>query len=271
MSADRPDPIAQPQPPSSDLSSKPDQPRASDTEQDEEERRRAGRGGGGSNPANPGHSLNIRPDVVQGPAGLEVRTTMKSADYRAEASLEADLAEAARDTREEHQEPLREQVAQRDPAAHDGAPPHPRDALEADLLAAASALDDGPQREQVAHRDTSPTHDDAPLHQRDELEADLLAAAANADDGDPQREQAYRQASEESTKRQDAERAARSGEDVPGDAASGATDSLAADIRAAEKATKLEREGEGQEEESRGQADTGQAAGKGGGRGLFLG
>jgi hypothetical protein len=229
MSADRPDPIAQLQPPSSDLSSKPDQPRASDTEQDEEERRRAGRGGGG-NPGNASHSLNIRPDVVEGPAGLEVRTTMKSADYRAEASLEADLVVAARDTREEHQEPSREQVAQRDTAAHDGAPPHPGDALEADLL-----------------------------------------AAANADDGDPQHEQAYRQASEESTKRQDAERAARSGEDVPGEVASSATASLAADLRAAKMAAKLEREGEGQEEASRGQADTGQAASKSGGRGLFLG
>jgi hypothetical protein len=270
MSADRPDPIAQPQPPSSDLSSKPDQPRASDTEQDEEERRRAGRGGGGSNPANAGHSLNIRPDVVEGPAGLEVRTTMKSSVYRAEASLEADLAEAARDTGEERQESSREQVAQRDTAAHDGAPPHPRDALEADLLAAASARDDDPQRGQVAQRDTA-AHDGAPPHPRDELEADLLAAAANTDDGDPQREQAYRQANEESTKRQDAERAARSGEYMPGDAASGATDSLAADIRAAEKEAKLEREGEGQEEASRGQADTGQAASKGGGRGLFLG
>jgi hypothetical protein len=269
MSADRPDPIAQPTTPSSDLASKPEQPRASDAEQDEEERRRAGRGGGGSNPANAGHSLNIRPDVVEGPAGLEVRTTMKSTDYRAEASLEADLAEAARDTREEHQEPSHEQVAHRDTAAHHDAPPHPRDELEADLLAAASnARDDDPQREQVAR--TSATNDGAPPHPRDALEADLLAAA-NADDGDPQREQAYRQANEESTKRQDAERAARSGEDIPGDAASGATDSLAADIRAAEKAAKLEREGEGQEEASRGPADTGQAAGKSGGRGLFLG
>ena len=271
MSTDRSEPIAQPATPSSDPASEPDQPRASDPEQDEEERRRAGRGGGGSNPANAGHSLNIRPDVVEGPAGLEVRTTMKSANYRAEASLEADLAEAARDTREEHQEPLREQVAHRDTAAHDGAPPHPRDALEADLLAAASALNDGPQREQVAHRDTSPTHDDAPPHPRDELDADLLAAAANADDGDPQHGQAYRQASEESTKRQDAERAARSGEDVPGEVASSATASLAADLRAAKMAAKLEREGEGQDEASRDQADTGQAASKGGGRGLFLG
>jgi hypothetical protein len=228
MSADRPDPIAQPTTPSADPASKPDQPRVSDAEQDEEERRRAGRGGGGINPANAAHSLNIRPDVVEGPAGLEVRTTMKSANYRAEAGLEANLAEASRDTREERQEPSREQEAPRDAVTHDDAPPHPRDELEADLL-----------------------------------------AAANADDGDPQHEQAYRQASEESTKRQDAERAARSGEDVPGEVASSATASLAADLRAAKMAAKLEREG--QDEASRDQADTGQAASKGGGRGLFLG
>jgi hypothetical protein len=231
MSADRPDPIAQPTTPSPDPASKPDQPRASDAEQDEEERRRAGRGGSGINPGNASHSLNIRPDVVEGPAGLEVRTTMKSTVYRAEASLEAELAEAARDTREERQEPLHEQVAHRDTTAHDDAPPHPRD----------------------------------------DLEADLLDATANARDDDPQREQAYRQANEESTKRQDAERAARSGEDVPGEVASSATASLAADLRAAKMAAKLEREGEGQDEASRDQADTGQAASKGGGRGLFLG
>jgi hypothetical protein len=63
---------------------------------DEEERRRAGRGGGGMNPADVNHSFNIRPDVVSGPAGLEVRTTMKSEDYRANPELEADLAEAER-------------------------------------------------------------------------------------------------------------------------------------------------------------------------------
>src|SRR3984893_18230404 len=168
MSADRSDPIAQPATPSSDLASKPDQPRASDAEQDEEERRRAGRGGGGINPANAGHSLNIRPDVVEGPAGLEVRTTMKSADHRAEAGLEADLAESARSTRQECQEPSREQVAPRDAVAHDDAPTHPRDALEADLLAAANARDEDPQHEQVAHRDTSATPDHAPAHRRDE-------------------------------------------------------------------------------------------------------
>ena len=74
---------------------KPEQPRATDIDKDEEERRRAGRSGGGDiNPANASHSLNMRPDVTQGPAGLEVRTTMKSADYRANPDLKADLAEA---------------------------------------------------------------------------------------------------------------------------------------------------------------------------------
>src|SRR5271157_5307977 len=55
---------------------------ANELEQDEEERR-AGRGGGGQNPAFATHSFNIRPDVVDTPAGLAVQTTMKSADYRA--------------------------------------------------------------------------------------------------------------------------------------------------------------------------------------------
>ena len=80
-----------------------DQQRRSEVEADEEERRRAGRGGGG-NPANASHSLNIRPDVVEGPAGTEVRTTMKSADYPANPDLKADLAEAERSAREERQE-----------------------------------------------------------------------------------------------------------------------------------------------------------------------
>jgi hypothetical protein len=86
-------------------------------EADEEERRRAGRGGGG-NPANASHSLNIRPDVVEGPAGLEVRTAMKSADYRANLDLKADLAEAERSAREERQEPLRARSAEPERSAH---------------------------------------------------------------------------------------------------------------------------------------------------------
>ena len=202
--------------------------RAEAVEADEKERRRAGRGGGG-NPANASHSLNIRPDVVEGPAGLEVRTAMKSADYRANPDLKADLAEAERGAREERQEPLRERVAHRGDAAtaHDDAPPRPKDGLEADLsTAAAHGLDDDAQHVQVIQR-----------------------------------------ANEESTKRQEAERAARSGEDVPGDPASPATPSLAADLRAAENAAKVEREAEGQELVTQDHGE-GKTPG-GGGRGIF--
>jgi hypothetical protein len=200
--------------------------KAEAVEADEEERRRAGRGGGG-NPANASHSLNIRPDVVEGPAGMEVRTTMKSADYPANPDLKADLAEAERSAREERQEPLRQQVAHRDAATNDDGPPRPKDGLEADLsTAAAHGLDDDAQHVQVIQR-----------------------------------------ANEESTKRQEAERAARSGEPVPGDPASSATPSLAADLRAAEKAAKVEREAEGHELVTQDHGE-GKTPG-GGGRGIF--
>lgn len=62
---------------------------------DEEERRRAGRGGGGGlNPANAVHGLNIRPDVVESPAGLETVTTMKSAEYPARPASQPEPPEA---------------------------------------------------------------------------------------------------------------------------------------------------------------------------------
>jgi hypothetical protein len=82
------------------------QPR-NDLGADDEERRRAGRGGGG-NPANASHSFNIRPDVVAGPSGLEVRTTMKSVDYPANPDLKAELAEAERSAREDKQQSMRQ-------------------------------------------------------------------------------------------------------------------------------------------------------------------
>lgn len=203
--------------------------RAEAVEADEEERRRAGRGGGG-NPADASHSFNIRPDVVEGPAGLEVRTAMKSADYPANPDLKADLAEAERSAREERQEPLREQVAHRGDAAT--------------------------------------AHDDAPPRPKDGLEADLLGAAAHGLDDDAQHVQAVQRANNESTKRQDAERAARSGEDVPGEPASPATPSLADDLRAAEKAAKIERETEGRELATQ-DHNEGRTPGGGGGRGIF--
>ena len=224
MSVGRFDPVASP--PAPDPPLKPEQPRASDIEQDEEERRRVGRGGGGMNPADASHSLNIRPDVVDGPAGLEVRTTTKSEDYRAHSGNEADPAKVAR---EESQEP---------------------------------------PREPAEHRDAT-TQGDASRSPVDEFEADLAAAEAYAREDDPEREQATQRANEESTKRQNAERAARVGEDVAGEAASSEPDSFAADLRAAEKAAKREREGEGQEVAFRDHADTGQAVSAGGGRGTF--
>jgi hypothetical protein len=61
----------------------PDQFRIPELDQ-EEERRRAGRGVGDmGNPADAHHALNIRPDVVASPAGLETITTMKSQHYDA--------------------------------------------------------------------------------------------------------------------------------------------------------------------------------------------
>ena len=53
---------------------KPSRPIESD--EDGEQRRRAGRGSGSINPANASHSFNIRPDVGEGPAGLEIYTTI---------------------------------------------------------------------------------------------------------------------------------------------------------------------------------------------------
>jgi len=196
---------------------------------DEDEQRRAGRGGGGINPANATHSLNIRPDVGEGPAGLEVYTTMKSKDYPANGGAETDLMEAPTGGREERREPPIEVV---------------------------------PNLDTATRSEPSP-----PLW--DEFEADLAAAEARWREVDPERDQATQRANEESTKRQDAERAARSGEDVPGQVASSEPDSFAADLRAAEKAAKLEREGEGQEVVFRDHADAGQEPSTGGGRGIF--
>ncbi len=194
---------------------------------DEDEQRRAGRGGGGINPANASHSLNIRPDVGEGPAGLEVYTTMKSKDYPANAGDENGVSEPGNSGRDDRKEP---------------------------------AIEPAQNPETATRSEPSP-----PLV--DEFEADLAAAEAAARGGDPQRDQTFRQASEESTKRQDAERAARAGEAVPGEVASSEPDSFAADLRAAEKAARLERESEGHEPTFRDHADTGQAPSTGGGRG----
>ena len=147
MSVGRFDSVAPP--PTLDPALKPVQLRASDNDQDEEERRRAGRGGGGINPANATHSLNIRPDVVAGPAGLEVRTTMKSEEYRAHPGNEADPAEVGR---EERQEPPRERSPDQETMQVD-ASRSPVDEFEADFAAAeAYAREDDPEREQATQR-----------------------------------------------------------------------------------------------------------------------
>jgi hypothetical protein len=207
---------------------KPVPSRASDIDQDEEERRRAGRGGGDINPANASHSLNIRPDVTQGPAGLEVRTTMKSAGYRANPGLEADLAEAERKARSEHPELFPEPVPHHDAVEHDDESPRSGERKEADP-----------------------------------------ADAAHMNDDDPRQAHAYQLARAESTKRQDVERAARSGEDVPGEAALSAASALAEDLRAAEKAVERERESDGRGSDVGERASTGKSAGRGTGPSIF--
>jgi hypothetical protein len=153
--ANQADPILSPQP-----------SRNMEPEEDEETRRR-GRGGGGDmpNPAHAQHALNIRPDVVHGPAGLEVITTMKSAHYDAESPA------GEPQTVSEH---LRGKLAE---AAHD-----------------------------EGHK-ASPDHDAAPGIQA-------------YDPSEAERDPVARQAEEQSTRRQEAERLARSGETPTGDQAS---------------------------------------------------
>ncbi len=99
---------------------------------------------------------------------------------------------------------------------------------------------------------------------RDAVEADMADLPSPDHPGDMARRADY----EASTKRQEAERAARSGEDVPGQVASSEPDSFAADLRAAEKAAKLEREGEG-EERAVIEHDAGNITRGDGGRGMF--
>jgi hypothetical protein len=247
---------------------KPEQPRASDIDQDEEERRRAGRSGSDINPANASHSLNMRPDVTQGPAGLEVRTTMKSADYRANSSLEADLADAERKARSENPELFPEQAAHHQAVGH-GDEPLPS-SLEADLAdAERKARTQHPEQssERVEDRDAI-GQDDAPPRPGEGKEADP-ADAAHTHEDDPERAHAYQLASAESTKRQDVERAARSGETVPGEVPSSATNSLAEDLRAAEKAVGREHDNDGRESDVGERASAGKSAGRSAGPSIF--
>ena len=99
---------------------------------------------------------------------------------------------------------------------------------------------------------------------RDAVESDMANLPSPDHPGDVARRADY----EASTKRQETERAARSGEDVPGQVASSEPDSFAADLRAAEKAAKLEREGVG-DERAVIDHDAGNITRGGGGRGMF--
>jgi hypothetical protein len=110
--------------------------------------------------------------------------------------------------------------------------------------------------------------DASPDSMRDYVEERRARSDESPGDDRPSSDQMLQRINEESAKRQDAERAARSGEDVPGDPASLATPSLAADLRAAEKAAKIEREAEGQELATQDHG-TGRMTVGGGGRGVF--
>jgi len=117
----------------------------------------------------------------------------------------------------------------------------PRSGLEADFAdAEREARIQHPEQssERAEGRDTI-GQDDASPHLGERKEADP-ADAPHTNEDDPQREHAYQLASAESTKRQDVERAARSGEAVPGEAASSALSPLADDLRAAENAVERE-------------------------------
>jgi hypothetical protein len=81
-------------------------------------------------------------------------------------------------------------------------------------------------------------------------------------------DQLLQRVNEESVKQQEAERPTRSPEDVPGDPASPAPPSLADDLRAAEKAAKIERETQGQEFVTQDHGE-GKTPGGGGGRAIF--
>ena len=267
---------------------KPDQLHASDNDQDDEKRRRFGYGGGGINPANANYGFNVRPDVVEGPAGLEVRTTMKSVDYRAEVNASGDARPPTSEAdRGANQPPLTLDLIARDPW-NAVELPLPANADEVLLKAARSAAEycaEGHHELMTAAiegRYAPPgwtgAEGEPDAHEYDEarwLQAgsrlslinerlDQMQGIGDAPDTTTQR------ANEESTKRQDAERAARASEGTTDTLATSAPDSFAADLRSAEKAARLERErGEGSGLSPSGRADNGREVSPVAGLGLF--
>ena len=220
-----------------------------DLDNEEEARRRAGRGGGAGftpNPAHATHSLNIRPDVVSGPAGLEVITTMKSADYRV-------------------QQPTPDGA----PVSHE--PPNDAKELTAEERQAAMFAAIRGARESKAGE----ARDEAG-RTSDNSDKNAVAAtgpSAASDEPDPravQQEEIIARASEESAKRQEAERAARSGEEPSGDAKMLTAEEKQAGMFAAIRAEREATKGDARDDAgSREQGGEDRASpGMGGGRGM---
>ena len=260
--------------------------RALDLDLDDEEKRRAGRGGGDiGGPAFATLAANIRPDVVSTPSGLETITTQKSADYRADPDavdasdyIRARLAEAERSA---NQPTLTLEAIAADPW-NAVELPIPADASKELLTAARSAAEYCAEghydlmQQALAGTYTPPgwtgAEGEPDAHEYDEARWQQAEARAGFLTGyldqlaelDP----VTREANEASTKRQDAERAAQSGERVPGEeGASLASDYIAGRLAEVREA-KAEREAEGVELAvlERGEGNT---IGGGGGRGMF--
>jgi len=252
---------------------------------DEEEKRRAGRGGGDmGSPALAALAANIRPDVVSTPGGLETITTQKSVDYPAdpEAANVSDyirerLAEAERSA---NQPTLTLEAIANDPWSAVELP-LPADADKTLLEAARSAADYCASAEHglmEAAREGTYTPpgwtgvEDEPDHEYDEgrflrAEARLTLIDERLDqfaELDP----ATREANAASIKRQEAERAAQSGESLPGEEGASQASDYIRERLAALREAKAEREGEGAElavvEHGEGHTPAGSA-----GRGMF--
>lgn len=226
--------------------------RTSDTDPEDEARRRAGRSGGGAgftpNPAHATHSLNIRPDVVSSPAGLEVITTMKSADYRVQQPALDSTPPVGRDPPSD----AKELTAEEKRAAMFAA-------IRTDREAKAGAVRD---------------HAGRPSNNLEENVVVAPEPSAVPDQPDPcaaQQEEIIARANEESTKRQEAERAARSGEEPPSDSKGLTAEERQADMFAAIRAEREAAKSDAHDDAgSREQGGEGRASpGTGGGRGVF--
>lgn len=250
---------------------------------DEEEKRRAARGGGDmGNPPDAQLGANIRPDIGSGPGGLETLTTQKSADYRADpdaenvsAYIRERLADAARSV---NQPILTLETIAADPW-NAVELPLPANVDKELLIAARSAAEycaDGHHELMEAARrgDHTPpgwtgADNEPDAHEYDEarwLQADTRLAVIN--DRLEALDPATREANDASTKRQERERAAATGESLPGDAPMRTSDYITSRLNDAREAAEAERGGPGAEldiaEHGEGQTPAG-----GGGRGMF--